>query len=190
MHHRWHRFNFSLERGIGCYRVFPNLIRIRSEIDIRLVIAVENPRLFVVQVEHGPLVLILEKRLVRSHHLGIVAEARPNPSAKPDQAFDPIGRQKGIAQNVPRLLADAVHAPGPLNQADNGPRQIVIYDYGAVLQILPLAEHVGCDQHPQLAFGRAPVRLVIALWAEPPREFRRVRRAPSRGGHLGHAACL
>ena len=37
------------------------------------------------------------------------------------------------------LLADAVHAARPLDQADDRPRQVVVDDDGAVLQVLAFA---------------------------------------------------
>jgi hypothetical protein len=47
------------------------------------------------------------------------------------------------------LLADAVHTTGTLDQADDSPRQIVVDDHEAVLEILAFAENVRGHQHSQ-----------------------------------------
>ena len=116
-----------------------------------------------IQVEHRLLVVVFEERLVGPDHLGVLVETNPHAGPQPQQALDPLGRQKGIAQDVARPLADAVDAARALNQADDRPRQIVVHHDGAVLQILSFAEHVGGQQHAQLVLGRDAVLLAVCF---------------------------
>ena len=96
--------------------------------------------------------------------------------------------QEGIAQNVVRLLPDAVHAAGSLNQADNGPRQVVIHDDGAVLKVLPFAQDVGGDEDAEFGAVRHEIVFFVALRTEAPRQLRRVCRVAAHGLHPRHAA--
>ena len=50
-------------------------------------------------------VFILKEGLVRADHLGVFVEACPYARAEPDQPFDPLGRKKGVAEDVLRLTA-------------------------------------------------------------------------------------
>ena len=62
-----------------------------------------------------------------------------------------------------RLLPDAVDATGPLDQADDRPRQVVVDDDGAVLKVLAFAEHIGGHQNPQFFRGCDAILLLVAL---------------------------
>ena len=88
------------------------MVGIGGKVDVGFVVAVEDAVFFVVEVENGLLVFIFEECFVRPDNFGIVAEARPDAGAKPEQTFDSFGGQKGIAEDVVRLLADAVYAAG------------------------------------------------------------------------------
>ena len=76
-----------------------------------------------------------------------------------------------------------------MNQADNRPREIVIYDNGAVLKILSFAEYVGGDHDPQFIVARNAILFFVALWAEAPGLQCRIVRVSGYGFHLRHAAC-
>src|SRR5947209_15831934 len=86
--------------------------------------------------------LVFEEGFVRSDHLGILVESLPNARAQADKTLDAIRRQKRIAQNLLGLLADAIYSTSPLDQADDGPRQIEIHDDRCVLQVLTFTQHV------------------------------------------------
>ena len=85
-------------------------------------------------------------------------------------------------------MADAVHTPRPLNQTDDRPRQVVAHHDGAVLEILPFAEHVGSHQHPQPLVGLDAVLSPVAPWAEAPGQTRGIRRFAGDGRHRRHPA--
>ena len=65
---------------------------------------------------------------------------------KSDDPLHAVGRQERVAEDRVGLLADAVDAAGPLNQADDRPGEIVVDDDRAVLEVLAFAEDVG-GQH-------------------------------------------
>ena len=70
-----------------------------------------------------------------------------------DDSLDAIGWQERVAVNLVRVLSDAVHTAGTLNQPDDGPRQVVVDDNSAVLKVLALAQHVRGNQNPKFVFG-------------------------------------
>ena len=90
--------------------------------------------------------------------------------AELDDAFHAVGGQEGVAEDLVRFLPDAVYSAGPLDQADDGPGEVVVDDDGAVLEVLAFAEDVGGHQHADFLFGGDPVALVVADGAEPPGE--------------------
>ena len=64
------------------------------------------------------------------------------------QALEPF--QPGVGEEVVdeervELGADAVDAAGPLDHPRRVPVQVVIHQVGAVLQVLPLAQDIGCN---------------------------------------------
>ena len=65
----------------------------------------------------------------------------------------PSAGQEGIAENLFRFLADAIHAARALDEADDGPGQIEIHDDGGILEVLAFAEDVGGDQHAEFLGG-------------------------------------
>ena len=102
--------------------------------------------------------LILKEGLVRADDFGVLLQALPHARAQADDALDAIGRQEGVAEDGVGLLADAVHAAGALDQADDGPGQIVVDDDGAVLEVLAFAEDIGGDEHAQFVCRGRPGR--------------------------------
>ena len=137
-----------------------------------------------VQVANSAFVFVLKKGFVGSDDFGILIEACSNARSKSDETFNAICGEKGIAQDGVRLLSDAIHAPGALNQADNRPREIVIYDNGAVLKILSFAEYVGGDHDPKFIVACNAILFFVALWAETPCQPCRIVRISGYGFHL------
>jgi hypothetical protein len=45
-----------------------------------------------------------------------------------------------------RLLADPVHAAGALDEADDGPGEVVVDDPCGILKVLAFREHIGGDE--------------------------------------------
>ena len=105
---------------------------------------------------------------IGADHFGILVKSCPYAGAQPDQPFDSLGGEEGVAEDVLRLLANAVDAAGALDEADDGPGQVVVDDDGAVLKVLAFAEHIGGDEDAQLLFGRNLVTLAIGNGAEAP----------------------
>ena len=115
---------------------------------------------------------VLEEGLIRADDLGIFLQASAHPGAQADEALDTLGRQEGVAEDLFRLLADAVHAAGALNEADDGPRQVIVHDDGRILEVLAFTQHVGGDENPDL--GRrgdeergVRIACLVALRTEP-----------------------
>jgi hypothetical protein len=61
------------------------------------------------------------------------------PVAEADDLFDAIARQEGIALNFFGSLTDAVHTASALDESDDGPRQVIVNDDRAVLEV-PVGE--------------------------------------------------
>ena len=81
--------------------------------------------------------------------------------AQLDEALDAIGGNEGVAENLVRLLPDAVHAARPLDQPDDGPGQVVVHDDVGILKVLAFGEHVGGDQHAQFIGCLDGVTLIV-----------------------------
>ena len=131
--------------------------------------------------------LILEEGLVGADDLGVLAEAVPDAVAEVDDALNAVGGQEGVAENLFGLLPDAVDAASALDESDDGPGQIVVDDDGAVLEVLALAEDVGCDEDAQLLVGSHACAPPVADGAEPLRHEGGVCGAAGDGGHGVHA---
>ena len=130
--------------------VFPDLVGLGSEIDFGVVVAVEDPGLLGKEIADGLLVgLILEKGFVAADHFGVLAEAVAHAGAQADDAFDAVGGEERVAEDLLRLLPDTIHATGPLDESNDGPRQVIVDDDGAVLKVLAFAEDIGRDQDAQ-----------------------------------------
>ena len=99
---------------------------------------------------YGALVFVLEERLVRANHFGVLLQTLADSGAKADEPFHALGGEERIAEDFVGFLADAIYPPGALDEADDGPGQVVVHDDGAVLQILAFAEHVRGDQDANL----------------------------------------
>ena len=67
-----------------------------------------------------------------------------------DQSFYAFCGEEGVTQNLLGFLTDSVNPSGALYEANNRPRQIVVHDDGAVLQILALTQDIGADEDAQL----------------------------------------
>ena len=128
--------------------------------------------------------VVLEKGFVRADDLGVFLQALPDAGTQADDPFDAIGRQKRVAEDGLGLLADAVHTASPLDQADDGPGQVIVDHDRCILQVLAFAQYVGGDEDVEFLVGRNLRALVVALGAEAPGELCRVFRV---AGHAGEA---
>jgi hypothetical protein len=95
-------------------------------------------------------------------------EALADAGAQVNDALHPVGGQEGVAEYVFCLLADAVDAAGPLDEPDDGPRQVKVHDNVGVLKVLALAQHICGNQHPQFIRPFDRIALAVALRAEAP----------------------
>ena len=65
-------------------------------------------------------------------------------------------------------MTDTVHAAGPLDEPDDGPRQVVIDDDMAVLEVLAFTQHVGRNDNAEFIVQRHLVAFAVADGAEAP----------------------
>ena len=68
---------------------------------------------------------------------------------------------------------DTVNPPEPLDEADRVPVQVVVQDPGAVLEVLPLRDDVGGDEHPDVVSLKVLVLSQVCPGSEPPDYARR-----------------
>ena len=120
------------------------------------------------------LTFVLKEGLVGAHHFGVLVQALPHASTQADEAFYAIRGQERVAEDLLRLLANAVDASGALDQANDGPGKIEVHDDAAVLEVLALAQDIRRKQHTQFVLGCDLVPLLVALGAEAPGVARRV----------------
>ena len=99
--------------------------------------------------------------------------------AELDDLLDALGGEKGIAVNFLGFLADAIDATRALDQADDGPRKVVIDDAGGILEVLALGKDVGGDEDAGLVAGGELFEFAVGLRGEFPRLFRGIFRIPS-----------
>jgi len=130
--------------------------------------------------------VVLKKGFICANHLGIFLQPLPHAGTQADNAFDPVGRQKRVAQDGLGLLADAVHTASPLHQADDGPGQIIIHHDRHILQVLPFAQYVSSNKDVEFLIGHNPRALVVAHRAEAPGKLRRVVRVASDRGKAAY----
>ena len=102
-------------------------------------------------------------RQLRLIFLQTLADAR----AESNEPFHAIGRQERITKYLFGLLTDAIYTTGALNEADDGPWQIVVHDDCTILEILTFAENVGRDKNAEFFIGLDGL-LVVAGRAETP----------------------
>ena len=96
-----------------------------------------------VEVVYGLIcAVIFEKCLIRSDHFAVFLQACAHPCTQSDNALHAVRGQEGIAKDVPGDLAYTVYASCPLNQADDGPGQIIIHNYRTVLKVLAFAQYI------------------------------------------------
>ena len=78
-------------------------------------------------------------------------------------------------------MTNAVDPTGSLNEANNGPWQIKVYDYSGVLKILAFAQNVSGYQYTNLISGWNLAPFLVAFRAKSPSDFCRV------GGLAGYS---
>ena len=131
-----------LQRRVRADGVLPYLVGVGRQVYVALRVAVQDACTLVVQVDDSLVVvfvLVLKERLVSADHLGVFPEALPYSPAQVDDALDALGGKEGVAEYLLCLLSDAVHAARALDEADDGPRQVVVHDYVGVLEVLAFA---------------------------------------------------
>src|SRR5262249_45043691 len=128
-----------------------------------------------------------EERFISANDFGIFLETLADSRSEANNALHAVCREKRVAANDLRLLTDAVHTPGSLNEPNDGPRQIVVNDDSAVLKVLPLTENIGRQQPTQLVGGRDFAMLVVADRAELPGKFSRILGVSCGGTHSLHS---
>ena len=158
-----------LQSRIGVDGVLPYLVGVGCQVNLAVEISVEDARAFVVEVEDRLVVVfVFEKRLVCTDYFGVLPEPRPDPATEVDDALYALGGKEGVAQDLFRFLPDAVDAARPLYEPDDGPRQVVVNDDVAVLEVLAFAQYVGGDEDSKFLFRFVPARSLVAIGAESP----------------------
>jgi hypothetical protein len=149
----------------------PDLPGVGGQVDLGVAVVVEDAVLLGVQVADQTVVVIavvVEEGFVGADDFGVLDQALPDASAQPDETLHAIGRHEGIAEDGVGLLADAVHAARALDQADDGPGQVVVDDDVRVLQVLAFGQHVSGDEHAQFVGLLDLLTLVVGLRREAP----------------------
>ena len=165
------------QRRVRVDRILPYLIRVGSEIDLRIRLTVQNAGVLVVEINKFlALALVFEECFVGSDDFGVFLEPLANARSQLDQALHSVSRQEGVAEDFLGGLADAIDTSRTLDESDNRPGQIVVHKDRAILKVLALAEHVGCDQDAQFVVRFDLIAFVVAARAEAPRKTGRVRR--------------
>ena len=174
------------ERRVAVDGVLPDLVGVGTQVHLAVRVVVEDAGLLGEQVADRLLVVVVfEEVFVGADDFGILLQALADSGPQPEDSFNAVGRQEGIAENGLRLLADTVHAAGTLHKPNDGPRQIVIHHDGGVLEVLAFAEHVGGDDDAKFLVRGHLLPLVVALGAETPRIAGRVVGVARHAGQLG-----
>ena len=93
--------NHTLKIRILGNRVFPDLIGVRSEIDIVIGRIIEQSCLFVVETNNClGFVIIFKKYLVGADDFGVLKKTRSYAGTQSDQSFDAFGGEEGVTQNL------------------------------------------------------------------------------------------
>ena len=96
-----------------------------------------------VDVDDGLVVVAFKEGLVGADDFGVFIQAAAYFGTEGDDGFKSVGGEKAVAEDFGGLLADAVDAAGALDETDDRPREVVVDDDGAVLEVLAFAEDVG-----------------------------------------------
>ena len=183
--------NDLLQRWVTVDGIFPDLEGIRAQIHFRVRVAIENTSFLREQITDGLIVaVVLKKGFVCANHLGIFLQPLPHAGTQADNAFDPIGRQKRVAQDGLGLLADAVHTASPLHQANDGPGQVIVHHDRCILQVLAFAQYVGSYEDVEFLIGHNPRALVVAHRTEAPGKLCRVIRVASHSSEAAYPTSL
>ena len=142
-----------LERGVVLRGALPDLERLRGEVHLAVVLLVEDARLLVEDVLQV-LLVALEEHLVGADRLGVGVDAVVQAVAEADHLVDALLGKERVAVHLGRLLPDAVHAARALDEADDGPGEVVVHHDVGVLQVLALRQHVRRHHHARLALER------------------------------------
>src|SRR5690348_7580168 len=119
---------------IGISSVFPDLICLRSQVDFGVGVTIENASLFVIEVEDGLLIhsIFLEEGLIGSHNFRVLSQACAHALSESNELLDAFRREKRVTIDIIGSLPYTIDASSPLDQANNGPGQIIIDDNGGI----------------------------------------------------------
>ena len=121
-------------RRVRAGSVLPYLVGVGGQVYVSFRIPVKDTGALVIQVDDGLFVfIILEERLIRADHLGVLLEPVPDTLAQFDDALNSLGGQERVTKYLLRLLPDAVDAARPLNETNDGPGQVVVHNDVTVL---------------------------------------------------------
>ena len=111
---------------------------------------------------------IFEKSLISANHFSILMKTLSHARPQMDQFLHTVSGQERIAENLLRLLSNAIHTTCPLDKPNYGPGEVVVHHDRRVLEILTFAQHIRRDEDPKLLLWRYPVAFLVARGAEPP----------------------
>src|SRR5438552_2076289 len=97
--------------------------------------------------------VVFEECFICADDFGIFFETLPYALSESDKSFYAVSWEKGIAIDGVRLLTYTIYTASSLDQADNGPWDIVIDDDGGVLQVLAFTQHVSGNQDTYFFLG-------------------------------------
>ena len=158
------------ERRVAVDGVLPDLVGVGTQVHLAVRVVVENAGLLGEQVADRLFAaVVFEEVFVGADHFGVLLQTLADPRSQPEDSFNAVGGQEGIAENRLRFLADTIDAPGTLHKPNDGPGQVVIHDNGGVLKVLAFAEHVRGDDDAKFLRRRHLLPFVVAFRAETPR---------------------
>ena len=163
--HVRHILDGLFERRVRGDRILPDLIGVRDEVNLGVLLAVEKSGLFVVEIGNNLIVLVvIEKGFIGANHFRVGVEPRPHFCAKIDDRFDSVCWQKAVAEDFVGLLTDTIHAARPLDEPNDRPRQVIVHDDESVLEVLSFTQDIGGNEDAQLLLRRNG--LLVALRTE------------------------
>ena len=107
--------------------------------------------------------VVLEELLIGTDYFGVFTQTLSDTGAQTDNSFHAVGGEEAVAEDAVGFLSNTVHTAGTLDEADDGPREVVVDNDGRVLEILTFAEHIGGDQDAKFFLRRDAVALMVTL---------------------------
>ena len=134
--------NADFQRRVKFDGIFPLLISVGCQVHVVFAFVIVKDSGFLVIKVFNVNRVTFKEHFIGSDGFRVFLDPLLQTAAKIDDAFNSVFRQEGITENVFGNLSDTVDASGPLDQSDNGPRQIVVDDDMRILKILSFADHV------------------------------------------------